>query len=270
MLAAILALALVIPSNPVSSADEPEKDERASADLVLEISALRTLYYLKTTPEQARALLDVVKETAGKAHERKTPKISKEYRQLMADLREALADDDEETVESLEEQLEELTITEAPELDEEVSITVAARKRAPQVLQQFKANQLATFIGAYAEETVDPLETLLAGLKHVRDLGLVQWKETRDELSEQISVLVAGVDQKRAEKVREDSIELLARARTLKDDEFTAQKEKLEAEARRIVGKIGPMEVLRHKLEYALARMLSNPRIEAALKARAK
>jgi hypothetical protein len=271
ILAAVLALAVSGPSNPLTIADEPKKDDpRAVSDLVLEISALRTLYYLKTTPEQARALLELAKETAGKAHERKAPKISKEYGQLLADLRDALADDDEETVESLEDQLEELTITETPELDDDVPITDAARKRAPQVLQQYKVNQLATFIGAHAEETVDPLEALISGLEHVRDLGLVEWKETRDELSEKLSVLVAGVDQKKAEKVREDTIEVLARARTLKADEFTAQKEKLEGEARRIVGKVDPMEVLRHKVEHALAQMLSNPRVEAALKARAK
>jgi hypothetical protein len=266
-----MALAVFTPSGTLLRADEPDKEAlRGASDLVLEVSALRTLYYLKTTPEQARALLDVAKETAGKPQDRKPPKISKEYHQLLTDLREALAEDDEETVESLEEKLEESTITEAPELDDEVTLTESARRHAPEVLRKYKANQLATIIGAFAEETVDPLDALLAGIERVRGLGLVEWKETRDELGEQISILVAGVDQKRAEKVREDAIELLARARTLKEEEFTAQKEKLEGEARRIVGKVGPMDVLRHKVEYALARMLSNPRAEAALKARAK
>jgi hypothetical protein len=155
-------------------------------------------------------------------------------------------------------------------LDEEVILTEVARKRAPQVLKQLKANQLATFIGAHAEETVDPLDALISGLERVRELGLVEWNETRDELSEKLSILVAGVDQKKAEQVREETVDLLARARTLKPDEFTSQKEKLEIEAKRIVGKVEPMDVLRHKLEHALAQMLSNPRIEAALKARAK
>lgn len=253
------------------AADEPKKDNpRAASELALEVSALRTLYYLKTTPEQARALLDVAKETAGKANERKPAKVAKEYQQLLADLRDALAEDDEEVVESLEEKLEELTISDPPELDDEIAITEAARKQVPKVLERYKANQLATFIGAHAEETVDPLDVLISGLEQVRGLGLVEWKETRDELSDRLAVLVAGVDQKRAEKVRDDTIELLARARSLKGDEFTAQKEKLEGEAKRIVGNVGPLDVLRHKLEHALAQMLSNPRIEAALKARAK
>jgi hypothetical protein len=271
MLVVVVALAVFSPPDSVRSADESKKDDaRTSSELILEVSALRTLYYLKATPEQARALLDVAKESAGKGPERNPAKISKEYRQLLADLRDALAEDDEETVESLEDKLEELTITETPELDEDVTITDAARKRAPEVLRQFKANQVATFIGAHAEETVDPLEALISGLEQVRELGLVEWKEMRDELSERISVLVAGVDKTKAEKVRDETIDLLARARTLKADEFTAQKEKLEGEARRIVGKLGPMEVLRHKVEYTLAQMLSNPRIEAALRARAK
>ena len=37
-----------------------------------------------------------------------------------------------------------------------------------------------------------------------------------------------------------------------------------------IVGDVGPTEVLRHLVEHALAELLSNPRLEAALAERLK
>jgi hypothetical protein len=270
----VLASCAIVASltlTPCSGGDETKKpDKTAPADLALEVNALRTLYSLKATPEQAQALLKIAKETVGPNKKREPTKVSAQYRNLLAEVRDALADDDEERVESLEDQLEQLTITESPDLDDDVEITDAARKHAPKVLKQFKAPQVACFIGALADQVIDPRERLLEALDKVRGWRLAEWPAQRDALGDQIGLLVGGVDRAKSDKVRDAVIDLLARARTLNDDDFDAKRGDLERVAERLAAQVGPTDVLRHVVEHALAELLSNPRVAEVLKARAK
>ncbi len=50
--------------------------------------------------------------------------------------------------------------------------------------------------------------------------------------------------------------------------EFKAQRDDLDKEARKVVGDVGPTDVIRHYMERALAELLSNPRLGAAVEAR--
>jgi hypothetical protein len=271
ILLAGLVLAVFAPSAPRPAADDAKKkDETAPVDLALEINALRTLYYLKATPEQAQAIQKLIKETAGPDKKRAPGKVSKEYHQLLVEVRDALAEDDEERVEALEDQLEELTITEAPELDEAVELTDAARKQAPAVLRQFRVHQVAGFIGMYADQIADPVEKLQDALEKVRGWQLAEWMEKRDALGQEIGLLVAGIDRAEADKVRDAVVDLLAKTRTMKEADYEAKRAELGREAAGLASKIGPTDVLRHFLEHALAEMLSNPRAAAALEARLK
>jgi small-conductance mechanosensitive channel len=271
ILLAGLILALPLALSASSPLDDKNKDEtEAPVNLALEINVLRTLYYLQATPEQAQALLKDTKDTAGKDKEREPGKVSEEYHRLLTQLRDALAADDEEAVETLEDKLEELTINDAPELDDEVPITDAARKRAPAVLKQFRAQQVASFIGLHADQISDPRETLQSALDQVRRWQLGEWQAKRDALGDELAKLIGGVDAFKSSKVRESVIDLLARARTLKEDDFVAKRGALEREAQTIAAQAGPIDVLRNFAEHALAEMLSNPRLEPALKARTK
>lgn len=269
LLAGLLA-AVLAPSAPpaVPSDGDGKKDEIAPVELALEINVLRTLYYLKATPEQAQAIQKLAKETAGPDKKRERGKVSKEYHQLLVDVRDALAQDDQERVEELEDQLEELTVSEAPELNEAVELTDAARKHAPKLLKQLRAHQVAGFVGAHADQIEDPLEQLQDALRQIRGWQLAEWQEKRDALGAKIGLLVAGVDRSEAEKVRDAAIDLLAKARTMKESEYEEKRTELEREADRLAGKLGPTDVLRHFAEHALAEMLSNPRLGAALEAR--
>ena len=65
-------------------------------------------------------------------------------------------------------------------------------------------------------------------------------------------------------------VQLLIQVRALTEDEFKAQRGEWEKAARQIIGEVSPFEVMRHQLEYALAELLSNPRLEAALELRFK
>jgi hypothetical protein len=70
--------------------------------------------------------------------------------------------------------------------------------------------------------------------------------------------------------VSDQVVQLLIQARALKDDEFKRERRDLEKSARQIVGEVGPMQILRHAVERALAELLSNPRLPTALEARLK
>src|SRR5262249_42948003 len=107
-------------------------------------------------------------------------------------------------------------------------------------------------------------------LAKVRGWRLAEWQENRDALSQEIGLLVGGVDRAKVDKVREAVVELLAKTRTMKESDYEAKRAELEREAERLVSKIGPTDVLRHFVEHALAEMLSNPRLSAALEARMK
>jgi hypothetical protein len=266
-----LAFAILLSLSQLSRAEEPTKGGKATpSELALEINVLRTLYYLQATTEQAETIRKLAKDTAGPAKKRKKSKVSAEYRRLMEEVRDALVEDDEERVETLEDQLEEKSITETPEIDDSVEITDAARKRAPKVLRLLRAHQAAGFFGMHADQIADPGERLQEALAKVRGWKLDEWQEQRDALGDELGVLVAGVDREKFTKARDAVIDLLARARTMKDDEYETQRGELEREAKKLTAQLGPTDVLRHFLENALAEMLSNPRLEVALRARAK
>ena len=107
-------------------------------------------------------------------------------------------------------------------------------------------------------------------MNKVRGLKDEQWKQLRDEVSEEVARLVAGLDTEKAGHVSDRVVQLLIQVRALKDDEFKKERPELEKTARQIVGEVGPLDVLRHAVERSLADLLSNPRLAAAIDARLK
>src|SRR5262249_55497143 len=114
----------------------------------------------------------------------------------------------------------------------------------------------------------DPVESLLDALDAVRSLKADEWKALRQDLADQVGRLVAGLDADKATAVGDRAVQLLIRVRALKEAEFKEQRAELEKEARQLAGEAGPLDVLRHLAEYALAELLSNPRLGQALTAR--
>ena len=159
---------------------------------------------------------------------------------------------------------------ETPEIDDGIEITDAARRRAPEVLAALTARQVATHIAAYGDQFPDPLERLLEALGKVRGLKEAEWKELRDDVSDEVGRLVAGLDIDKAGEISDQVVQLLIQARALKENELKKERPELEKIARQIVGKIGPLDVLRNAVERTLAELLSNPRLAAAIEARLK
>jgi hypothetical protein len=240
-------------------------------DLSLEVSALQALYYFKITPAQMEKLKKLAKDTADDTGARLAPKASDTFRQTLLDLRTALVKaDNDELIDKLQEKLEDLRDAENPELDEGFEVTDAAHRKAPEVLQFLSARQVAAYLAAYGEQFPDPLEHLLDTLGKVRGLSAKEWKQTRESVSEEIGRLAAGLDSEKADEIAEKVVQLLIQARALTEDEFKKQRPELEKTARQIVGNVGPFDVLRHSVERALAELLANPRLVAAIDARLK
>jgi hypothetical protein len=218
-----------------------------------------------------RHLQKMARDVAQPDRDREKPRVSDGYRRLLADLRDALvADEDDDRIEKLEDRLTDLTEAEDPQLDDEVRVTAAARRRAPDALRLLRPNQLAVYLGAAAEEIGDPQERLVAGLAEVRSAKSDDWETTRDELAEDLGWLLGGLDAARSKAFRAEAAALLTRAHALTEEEYEKQRPGLEKEARQVGADVGPANVLRHAAERTLARLLSNPRLGPVLEARLK
>jgi hypothetical protein len=138
------------------------------------------------------------------------------------------------------------------------------------VLRLLTARQIASYVALYGDEFPDPLSRLLDALDQVRVAGPREWKQLREDLAEEIGPQLGGLDAAKATQYGDQVVQWLLKVRSLSEEEFKAQRAELEKGARQIVGTVGPLEVLRHVVENALAEMLSNPRLEHALTARLK
>jgi hypothetical protein len=264
---AVIGICLVLAG--LCSAEEARPDAPSPQDLKLEVQALQTLYHFQFTPEQMQRLVKIAADTAPRPRPRKPAQVSEEYLQALTDLRNALVDaTDEDRIDQLEDRLDELTENEKPDLDEDIKLTAAARRQVAEVLRQLKPAQLAQYLGYIADDVADPLERLQAGLDKARKPPDDDWADQRDEIAEEVGWLVAGVEMDKAHRISERVIALLDEARRLSAAQFKKQRRELDRTAEQIVGGIGPTVVLQNTVEHALAELLSNSQLSAALQAR--
>ncbi len=237
--------------------------------LSLEVSALQMLHHLSATPAQLQQFRKLAKETGPKESDDKPGKGSDKIRTAMTEVRQALLDNKEpEHIDKLMEKLDALREEEKPDLEDDVDLTEGARRRAPEALRLLGAPQVAVYLSGLIGEVGDPQSRLVEALDQVRTLSADQWKEFRANFGDEIGRLVAGVDVDKAEKVSDEVVQLLIVARSLKDAEFKTQRPDLEKSALKIVGEIGPFQVLQNVMENVMATLLSNPRLSAAIDAR--
>ena len=254
----------------LAGGQEPKKDADISLpDVQLEINAFQTLQQFEFSFSQMEQLRKWAKETAEKDRPREN-KTSREYAEKLRELHKALAANDDERAGQLNDDLGELRESQMPTVDDGVDITAEARKHAAGAFRSLKPAQLAAYLGKVGDEVPDPLARLQGALGDVRGLKGAEWRGKRDEIADEISRLVAGFDQDKEDKVSDAVVALLIRVHDLNDAEFQKQREDLEKAAGKLIGDIGPDEVLRHQTEYALAELLSNPRLHAALSLRLK
>lgn len=248
------------------------QDTASVRNLLLEIEALQLFRQLNLSREQLAQLRELAKETSQPNPARgAATKIDDRFRKTVVELHAALvADGDDEKIDELSTRLIELRNAEKEDLGDDYEMTEAARDQAPELLRSLAAGQVAAFIGTLANEVPEPLASIVEGLERARGMKDREWKAFREGLSDEVGRLLGGLDPEKAGECGDKVVQLLIVARSLSDDDFKQRRPALEKKARAIVGDMGPIQVLTHEVEYRLAELLSNPRLEGAIAARLK
>jgi hypothetical protein len=256
----------------VSLAAAARADDKAGfanvGDVNADVSVLNVLHTLQPTPAQLKALLKAAPKTMQKPPPRKLVKVSEKLRKTMTGLRDALAAGDDEKIDELFTAFDKLRDKENPEFDE-VEISDAAREQAPAIVRMLSARQVANYAASIADFP-DPVERLADAMDQSRKLRGQAWQALRDDTAYQVGYLVGGLDEKADGMARDQATALLNKAFRLDDKQFAAERDALEKEARGLVGKLGPTDVIRHFMERVIAETLSSHRLEAAIELRAK
>jgi len=244
------------------------KEAEELVQLKREVDALETLYHLEPTETQMSSLLTMAERTAAKPKAVSQAVASADYRKTLKELHTALAHDDEEHIDELNEKLAEIGEEEDLEIEEQFDITDSALKAAPGALKLLTPAQVVSYLAARDDEVPDPVDRILATIGEGEEMADEEWKSLRDETAEEVGWLAHGVENDAAKTLTKEASALLDRGHRLKGEALKKEMPTLEKSARKIVGTVSPTVVLQHFMERELAEFLSNPRAVAALKAR--
>jgi len=257
---------------PLSPGAQPKGvDSSALNDLSMEVAALLTLHKFEMTRQQLEVLRKLAPETAPIPTDRDTAKANDQCRQVLTNLRAALLEEkrDEDRIGELEEKWEDLRDSDEVDFDDEVDITAAARRRVPDVLRMLSTRQVVAYLSEQEDVLPDPLELLLEALDQVSELSKADWKERCDDIVEEVSWVLGGLDPKASKMVADRVERWLRQVRvSMETGVFPKQRQDFEKSARQFVAQVPPTLVLHNITEHALAELLSNPRLAAALDAR--
>jgi hypothetical protein len=247
------------------SAAKPTADETGDDLnlLNLEVEALQALHELELNPAQLRQLLPLAQACAEKARRREPVKASPALRQALQDLREALVGGDDDRISEQEERFDGLVEKEGSDFDDEVEITEVARKRAPEAVRLLGLKQLVAFVSAHGDDLADPRTAIEEALTEGKEFKDEEWAEHRDASAEEVAEVLAGLDAGKAAQAKKRVADLLDRWHGK-----AVRPEALEEDVRRLVGNLSAAAMLHNAWEVHVARMLSNPQMPAALRAR--
>jgi hypothetical protein len=252
-------------------AKEPTKQERRPTihELSLEVAALQSIYDFQFSEAQLQMLAKLAPQTREDDRKRARVRVTREFEAALTSLRDALANPvDEDRMAKALEAYAKFQEQEDPDLDDLIEITDAAKEKAIEVLKGLPARQLASFIAGFGEEFPDPVDDLKEAIGKVRQMNDDQWKILRRVIGQSIGDQAAGLDAEKAAIYSDAVVQILIQARSFDDKTFEREKSALEKKAHELFKDLGPMEVIRNTTEVALATLLSNPRLEAAVKAR--
>jgi len=254
-------------------------------DLSMEVAALRTMYLLKASPDQAPDLNDrnqfngvawcaLHPKTAQPTRDRTEAKVSKNFRKVLADLRAAFIVNHDSRIRELSDQLEEVTKDEQPELDDAIEVTDPARNNTHRLLLYFDANRTVPYLAAYGKEFPDPFFLLLSSLGAVPKTtkpSADEWPAIREFVIKEVSWQVGGLNLKKQQQVGAQVAEFLDGAYKLSDAELKKggmPGGKLKGPIAKIVNVADCTDIIRNVLQQDLAELLSNPLLIPAWQAR--
>jgi hypothetical protein len=243
--------------------DAPKKDARPRAAdanvLSMELKALRVLRELDATPHQLSEIARAAKTTAGGAGKREPAKVSEAYIEALQQIRRAILANDEDKVEKLRTQIDEIEGKESPDLDDEIEITDGAEIEAVRLLNIFSPRQVVAYAQSLNDDFPDPVQLVLDGLEEGRKLKDEEWQTARNRVADEVGWLVCGLEGEKSSKLSEQVSAYLDQKHA-----GEAKGGNREAEIRNLIGKPGPVVLLKNVMEHTLAELLSNPQVERA------
>lgn len=234
-------------------------------ELSMDVAALEMLHKLQVTPAQLE-LLAKMRVTLAKGEPRQPAKVSPRYRQTLVELRAAHIRVDEKKIDELNERLDELQDKEDPDLDDGVEISADARGRAATVLRWLSPRQLSNYL-ADREEVHDPVELLVLIFERGKKRSGAVWDALKEQGAEEVAAVLAGVRESEYKEAVEKITTLLDMLRAKNMDAEKARKA-IEKLVEKLTGSQSGMDLLKNVVERDLAELLSNPRLNAAVKAR--
>ena len=271
LLLALTALPSVGGNDPArDTSKKKERDDKKESidlgDVYAEVTVLQVLHALRASTAQLEEIARLAPKTAQKPPPRKGVRVSATYRKALLALRAALLGGDDDKIEAALTAFDLVGEKETPEFDE-IEIGSAARTQAAPLLERLGARQVAGYVAGVADDFPDPVERLVEAMKQARKLHGKEWQALRDDVAYQVGWLVAGLDADLEEKARDRATALLDRAAALGEKAYGEQLPALKKAARELVGKVGPIAVIRHYVQRVLAEVLSNHRLAAAVAA---
>jgi hypothetical protein len=247
---------------PASQRQPRQADEQN--DPRLKAQALDTLYELNLTADQLKG----VEKLAAPGKADPPPKLGRKLRNAVNDLCDALAKGDDEKIADLQDKVDELSDV-ANVDDAVVERSDAANAKAADVTNLLTAAQLANFIAVYADEVQGPAELLIDTMEDARGGGADEaaYKDLRTDTVNEVVALSQGPATKDS-KLADAVGGFLDRVRKLNDADYKAKHAALEEEARKLIGPLDPVTVVRHWVEEEFAILLSNPQLPQAIRAR--
>ncbi len=274
-----LSVASAKPKHKPQAADAPA-DSAADTDLPdnanlasLRVSAIDTIYEMDLSNEQLSAF-SALASTAADPSTRSPGTASPQFITLLKSFQTALleAKDDPE-IAKLRNQVIDVADSADVHLDTDIVTTDAARARAAAACVQLKAGQIAAYLAVHAEEVSDPVELMMSTADSPQEMradaqksvdGGQETDSMIHETAASIGYLVGGADQSKAAGVSQQVAQWLRDSAKLNDAQFAAQRQALEASAKKIAGQTAPMQVLNNWMQDQIAILFSNPQFTSA------
>jgi hypothetical protein len=250
------------PQNDHPPAKKETKPHPADPNLLsMELKALRVLRELDATPHQLTEIARAAKTTAGSAGKREPGKASEAYVEALQQMRHAMLANDEDGMEKLRTRIDGLEEKETPDLDDEVEITDGAEIEAVRLLNMFSPRQVIAYAQSLNDDFPDPVQLVVDGLEESRGLKNEEWQAARNKVGEEVGWLVCGFEGDKASKLADQVSAYLDQRHS-----GEAKPGNHEGEIRKLIGRPGPVILLKNVMEHTLAELLSNPQVERAAK----
>jgi hypothetical protein len=267
----------IVGSVEAAGAARSNRPQRKSAadvtslnDVSMEVDALLTLHHFQMSREQLATLRRWAADTMQKPTKRQPPRATPEYRRALLELYVALRDHAEDArIDELTEKLDDVAEDSDPDIDDDVELTPASRKRAPEAFALLNKQQVARFF-EHQEEPKDAKEMLRSAIDHAGKASDAEWKELSEEIISDLGNQRGGVEIDRARTAAGQLTSWLRMVRSLSDRERQQKRPELEKALMDLVDTVSPEQMRENLAMRALAELLANPRLVAAIDARSK